>query len=78
MEFLGFQQALSFLLSTDMVITSFISNRHAGIAKWMREECPKHCKQLGKSTIDHYYDCWHVAKSKYNTYIGTLVLPRKY
>ena len=48
MEFLGFQQALSFLLSTEMVITSFVSDRHAGIAKWMREECPKNCKQLGK------------------------------
>lgn len=40
MEFLGFQQALSVLPSTEMVITSFISDRHAGIAKWMREECP--------------------------------------
>ena len=63
MEFLGHQKAFSFQLSTGMIITTFVSDRHASIAKWMREECTKLCKEM-KTKIEHYYDCWHVAKSK--------------
>ena len=63
MEFLGHQKAFAFLLSTGMIITAFISDRHASIAKWMREECPKKCKELGKPVIDHFFDLWHIGKS---------------
>ncbi|KAK3727224.1 hypothetical protein QZH41_020361, partial [Actinostola sp. cb2023] len=41
MEFEGHQQAFTFLLATDMIIKTFISDRHKSIAKWMRVECPK-------------------------------------
>jgi hypothetical protein len=50
MEFLGHQKAFSFLLSTGMIITTFVSDRHASIAKWMREECTKLCKGNEKKT----------------------------
>lgn len=64
MEFLAFQKAFTFLLGTTMVIKSFISDRHTSIAKWMREECPKKCSELGKPVIKHYFDLWHIGKSK--------------
>jgi hypothetical protein len=48
MEFLGHQKAFSFLLSTGMIITTFVSDRHASIAKWMWEECTKLCKEMKK------------------------------
>ena len=60
MEFLGHQKAFSFLLSTGMIITTFVSDRYASIAKWMQEECPKQCKEMKKNKIEHCYDCWHV------------------
>ena len=63
MEFLGHQEAFSFLLSTGMIITTFVSDRHASIAKCMREY--KTVQENEKKTIiEHYYDCWHVAKAK--------------
>jgi hypothetical protein len=49
MEFLGRQKAFSFLLSTGMIITTFVSDRHSSIAKWMREECTKLCKEMKKN-----------------------------
>lgn len=63
MEFEGHQKAMAHLLSTEMVITAFISDRHAKIACWMRDHCPKMCKSLGKPVIDHFFDLWHLGKS---------------
>lgn len=74
MEFLGHQKALAFLLGTGMVIKSFISDRHQSIAKWMREECPKKCRELGKPLIDHFFDLWHIGKSNYNKYCVLLIM----
>ncbi|XP_046861503.1 uncharacterized protein LOC124454796 [Xenia sp. Carnegie-2017] len=62
MEALGHQKAMSFLLTTGLIITTFVSDRHATIAKWMRETCPKLCKELGKPVIQHFYDLWHIGK----------------
>lgn len=62
MEALGHQKALHFLLTTGLVITTFISDRHATIAKWMRETCPQKCKELGKPVIKHFFDLWHIGK----------------
>ncbi|KAK3744265.1 hypothetical protein QZH41_019935 [Actinostola sp. cb2023] len=62
MEFEGHQQAFTFLLATDMVIKTFISDRHMSIGKWMRVDCPKKCKDLGKPVIDHFFDLWHIGK----------------
>lgn len=64
MEFLGHQRAFAYLFTTGMIIKSFISDRHKSIGKWMRVECPKMCKELGKPVVHHFYDLWHVAKSK--------------
>ena len=63
MEALGHQKAMSFLLTTSMIITTFVSDRHATIAKWMRETFPRMCKELGKPVIMHFYDLWHIGKS---------------
>lgn len=64
MEFLGFKEAFTFLLGTGMIIKSFVSDRHTSIAKWMREDCPKKCEELGKPVVQHYFDIWHIGKSK--------------
>lgn len=64
MEFMGHQQAFAFLLGTGMLITAFISDRHSQIARWMRVECPKKCKEIGKPVIAHFFDLWHIGKSK--------------
>ena len=64
MEFLGFKEVFTFLLGTGMIIKSFVSNRHTSIAKWMREDCPKQCEELGKPVVQHYFDIWHIGKSK--------------
>ena len=63
MEFAGHQKACAFLLATGMLIKAFISDRHASIAKWMREECHKKCKELEKPVIDHFFNLWHIGKS---------------
>jgi len=47
-----------------MIIKSFVSDRHTSIAKWMREDCPKKCEELGKPVVQHYFDIWHIGKSK--------------
>ena len=36
-----------------LAIKVFVSDRHRGIAKWIRENQP---------SVDHYFDQWHVAK----------------
>ena len=51
MEFWGHQKAFAFLLGTGMIIKAFVSDRHLAITKWMREECPKKCKELRKPVI---------------------------
>lgn len=60
---MAFKEAFAFLLATGMVVKSFISDRHVSIAKWMREECSKKCKDLGKPVGNHFYDLWHIGKS---------------
>ena len=51
---MAFKEAITYLLATGMTIKSFISDRHASIAKWMREECGKRCTELGKPVINHF------------------------
>ncbi|XP_067047191.1 uncharacterized protein [Acropora muricata] len=64
MEFIGHQKAFLYLLTTGMIIRAFISDRHSAISKWMRVDCPKKCQELGKPVVDHFYDLWHIGKSK--------------
>ena len=67
MEFFGHQRAFEFLLATGMTITTFVSDRHTSIAKWMRVDCPIKCRELGKTVITHLFDCRHIARSKDKT-----------
>ena len=52
MELEGAKRAFSFLYSVGLRISVFISDRHRGIAKWIREN------QAGCA---HFYDIWHIA-----------------
>ena len=70
MEFLGHQRAFAYLFTTAVKIKSFISDRHRSIAKWMRETCPKKCRELNKPVVEHFFDLWHVAKRKTTNIIG--------
>ena len=54
MELEGAKRCFQFLEQLGLTITVFISDRHRGIAKWIREVCVK---------TTHYYDIWHVARS---------------
>ena len=54
MELAGAKRCFSFLEAGGVKIKKFISDRHAGIAKWVREMRPE---------TNHFYDIWHVARS---------------
>ena len=56
MEFFGHQRAFDFLLSTGLIITTSVSDRHTSIAKWTRVDCPIRCRELGKTVISHLFD----------------------
>ena len=47
-EILGNRQKVA-----GLAIRVFVSDRHRGIAKWIRENQP---------SVDHYFDQWHVAE----------------
>ena len=53
MELAGAKRCFQFLKDAGLKITAFISDRHLGIAKWIRES--------EKKTV-HYNDLWHVSK----------------
>ncbi len=54
MELEGAKRAFSYLASIGVNIRVFITDRHRGIAKWIREQKP---------STSHFYDIWHVARS---------------
>lgn len=54
MELEGVKRTFSFLEQLGLVISVFISDRHRGIAKWIRET---------HLATKHFYDIWHVARS---------------
>lgn len=53
-ELEGAKRAFKFLEDAGVKIITFISDRHKGIAKWIRET---------RSSTVHYYDIWHMARS---------------
>ena len=57
MEFLAFKQCMEYLIGCDLTITTFISDRHTSIASHIQKD-PKN--------IEHYFDIWHLKKSKTN------------
>ncbi len=54
MELEGAKRAFLHLKSVGLAIKTFISDRHRGIAKWIRET---------QSGCSHYFDIWHIARS---------------
>jgi len=48
------KRCFKFLIAAGIAVAIFISERHKGIAKWIRECCPQ---------TKHFYDIWHVARS---------------
>lgn len=54
MELEGAKRAFDYLARVGINIHVFISDRHRGIAKWIRENKPN---------TSHFYDIWHVARS---------------
>ena len=55
MELEGAKRCFSYLQHNAQVkIPVFISDRHSGIGKWIREKQPN---------TTHFYDIWHVAKT---------------
>ena len=54
MELEGAKRCLQYLLDAGVQVPEFTSDRHVGIAKWLREEHPE---------ISHYFDIWHLARS---------------
>ncbi len=54
MELEGAKRCFRFLHNSGVEIPVFISDRHMGIAKWLRNDQPR---------TKHFFDIWHVAKS---------------
>lgn len=54
MELQGAKNCFNFIRRAGVAISEFISDRHRGIAKWIRES---------QTDTSHYYDIWHVARS---------------
>lgn len=55
MELDGCKACFDFLMTVSgLTIPIFISDRHRGVAKWIRESHP---------AVKHFFDQWHIAKS---------------
>lgn len=55
MEKEGLIRTLKFFENTGVRVGTLVTDRHSGIAKFIREKYPQ---------ITHCYDVWHVAKCK--------------
>lgn len=65
MEFMAFKLYMDYMITYGLTISTFISDRHSSIAKYMR---------TAVKNIVHYFDLWHLKKSK-----STIVLlPKTY
>jgi len=56
MELEGLKRGLAKLRDMDIEIRSLVTDRHIGIANHIK---------VHEETINHYFDCWHVAKCRY-------------
>ena len=54
MELEGAKRGFSFIFSSGVVISRFVSDQHKGIAKWLGLQHPN---------VKHLYDIWHVIRS---------------
>ena len=55
MEFMGFKACMDYLIGYGLRLKAFVSDRHVSIAAYMRKSL---------TTITHYFDIWHLKKSK--------------
>ena len=55
MEKEGLMQSMGFLEEAGVFMSTFVTDRHPQIRKWMREQMP---------TVQHLFDVWHIAKGK--------------
>lgn len=53
MELDGCKRCFQFLKEAGLKVSTFISDRHKGIAKWVR---------TSQAQTQHFYDLWHIAK----------------
>lgn len=53
-ELEGAKRCFAYLQRLGVSISIFVSDRHRGIARWIREKC--------KAT-KHYFDVWHIARA---------------
>ena len=65
MEFMAFKLCMDYLITYGLSITTFISDRHASITKYMRDVL---------KSIVHYFDIWHLKKSKDIPNLPTMIL----
>ena len=65
MEFMAFKLCMDYLITYGLSIKNFISGRHISIAK--------HMKDVLKSIV-HYFDLWHLMKSKDIPNLPTMIL----
>ena len=56
MELEGLKRALENMETNGLEISDLTTDRHVQVRKYMREEQPN---------INHWFDVWHLAKSKY-------------
>ncbi len=54
MELEGVKRCFRYL-QDKLDIKTFISDRHRGVAKWLRED--------PETSVNHFYDIWHVART---------------
>ncbi len=54
MELSGAKRCFRKLKDADLDISTFVSDRHLGIAKWIRTE---------ETRTQHFYDIWHIART---------------
>ena len=64
MELEGLKRGLVAIKNQEVTIKTLITDRHAGIKKYMREN---------ESDIDHRFDCWHMATSMLQKVLSCLV-----
>ena len=64
MELEGLKRGLVAIKNQEVTIKTLITDRHAGITKYMREN---------ESDIDHRFDCWHMATSMLQKVLSCLV-----
>ena len=50
----GAKRCFAFLKTLGLSVGVFVSDRHQGIARWIRDNC---------ANTKHYFDIWHIARS---------------